>query len=223
VRRLSQVRKDIREQTCEIPEAPRSDSIPASSGFETTRARKAQRGGGIETVRTLIDTFVFSERSLPAPGSRHIQMGAQSASQQSAAAEEIDFEKSGGVVPVVTQDYQSGRLLMVAYMNREAFDETLKTGHACYFSRSRNRLWRKGEESGNYQTVHEIRVDCDNDTILLSVEQHGDRAACHEGFESCFFRVWRDGAWHVVDTRRVDPAKYGPGYGHPAKPSKPAH
>ena len=70
------------------------------------------------------------------------------------AASEIDFEKNGGVVPVVTQDHQSGRLLMVAYMNRAAFEETLETGHACYFSRSRNRLWRKGEESGNYQTVH---------------------------------------------------------------------
>ena len=82
---------------------------------------------------------------------------------------------------------------MVAYMNREAFEETLATGHACYFSRSRNRLWRKGEESGNFQTVHEIRIDCDHDTILLRVEQHGDGAACHEGYESCFFRVIEGG------------------------------
>jgi phosphoribosyl-AMP cyclohydrolase len=157
--------------------------------------------------------------------SRRAQMETQPASQPAAsnqAASQIDFEKAGGVVPVVTQDYQSGRLLMVAYMNREAFEETVKTGHACYFSRSRNRLWRKGEESGNYQTVHEIRIDCDNDTILLSVEQHGDRAACHEGFESCFFRIFRDGAWHTVDTRRVDPAKYGPGYGHQTQPARPA-
>ena len=93
------------------------------------------------------------------------------------AAAEIDFEKNGGVVPVVTQDYKSGRLLMVAYMNREAFEETVASGHACYFSRSRNRLWRKGEESGNYQTVREIRIDCDTDTILLRVDQHGDMAA----------------------------------------------
>ena len=143
-------------------------------------------------------------------------METQSALRQ--AASQIDFEKTGGVVPVVTQDHQSGRLLMVAYMNREAFEETLETGHACYFSRSRNRLWRKGEESGNYQTVHEVRIDCDNDTILLSVEQHGDRAACHEGYESCFFRVLRDGAWQIVDTRRVDPAKYGPSYGHQPSP-----
>jgi phosphoribosyl-AMP cyclohydrolase len=145
----------------------------------------------------------------------------QPASQQAAA--QIDFEKNGGVVPVIAQDYKSGRLLMVAYMNREAFEETVKTSHACYFSRSRNRLWRKGEESGNYQTVHEIRIDCDNDTILLSVEQHGDRAACHEGYESCFFRVLRDDGWHAVDTRRVDPAKYGPGYGHQSKSAKSAN
>ncbi|HUN59769.1 MAG TPA: phosphoribosyl-AMP cyclohydrolase [Candidatus Binataceae bacterium] len=131
----------------------------------------------------------------------------------------IDFAKGDGIIPVVTQDYASGRLLMVAYMNREAFDETIASGHACYFSRSRNRLWRKGEESGNFQTVREIRVDCDADTILLRVDQHGDRAACHEGFESCFFRVLDGNGWRVTDERRVDPAKYGPGYGHqPAKP-----
>jgi phosphoribosyl-AMP cyclohydrolase len=135
------------------------------------------------------------------------------------AAALIDFGKGEGIVPVVTQDYATGRLLMVAYMNREAFDETVATGHACYFSRSRNRLWRKGEESGNFQTVREIRVDCDADTILLRVDQHGDRAACHEGFESCFFRVLDGDSWRVTDERRVDPAKYGPGYGHqPAKP-----
>jgi len=136
---------------------------------------------------------------------------------EKAAITEIDFEKNGGVVPVVAQDYTSGRILMVAYMSREAFDETVRTGHACYFSRSRNRLWRKGEESGNFQTVREIRTDCDQDTILLRVDQHGDRAACHEGYESCFFRVLDNGAWRTVDTRRVDPAKYGPGYGHQLK------
>jgi phosphoribosyl-AMP cyclohydrolase len=136
---------------------------------------------------------------------------------EKAAITEIDFKKNGGVVPVVAQDYASGRILMVAYMSREAFDETVRTGHACYFSRSRNRLWRKGEESGNFQTVREIRTDCDQDTILLRVDQHGDRAACHEGYESCFFRVLDNGAWRTVDTRRVDPAKYGPGYGHQPK------
>jgi len=130
----------------------------------------------------------------------------------------IDFDKGGGVIPAVAVDYVSGRLLMMAYMNREAFEETMATGHACYYSRSRGRLWRKGEESGNFQVVHEIRLDCDNDTILLAVEQHGDGAACHEGYESCFFRMLESGQWRVVDTRKVDPAKYGPGYGH-KKPS----
>jgi len=130
----------------------------------------------------------------------------------------IDFDKGAGVVPAVAVDYVSGRLLMMAYMNREAFEETMATGHACYYSRSRGRLWRKGEESGNFQVVHEIRLDCDNDTILLAVEQHGDGAACHEGYESCFFRKLESGQWRVVDTRKVDPAKYGPGYGH-KKPS----
>jgi phosphoribosyl-AMP cyclohydrolase len=129
----------------------------------------------------------------------------------------IDFEKNGGIIPVVTQDHTSGRVLMVAYMNREAFEETARSGRACYFSRSRNRLWRKGEESGNHQTVREIRIDCDADTILLRVDQHGDQAACHEGFESCFFRRLEDDAWVTVDTRKVDPAKYGAGYGHQPK------
>jgi phosphoribosyl-AMP cyclohydrolase len=130
---------------------------------------------------------------------------------------EIDFDKAGDTVPVVTQDYGSGRVLMVAYMNREAFAETVKTGVACYFSRSRNRLWRKGEESGNFQSVREIRLDCDNDTILLRVDQHGDGAACHEGYESCFFRVLDGNRWVISEPRKVDPAKYGSTYGHGAK------
>jgi phosphoribosyl-AMP cyclohydrolase len=135
------------------------------------------------------------------------------------AADKVDFSKGDGIVPVVTQDFTSGHVLMVAYMNREAFEETARTGRACYFSRSRNRLWRKGEESGNFQTVREIRLDCDGDTILLRVDQNGDRAACHEGYESCFFRALDAAEWRVVEDRRVDPAKYGASYGHhqPAK------
>jgi phosphoribosyl-AMP cyclohydrolase len=133
------------------------------------------------------------------------------------AALHIDFDKAGGVVPVVTQDYRSGRILMVAYMNRQAFDETIKTRRACYFSRSRNSLWRKGEQSGNFQTVREIRMDCDADTILLRVDQHGDGAACHEGYESCFFRVLSGDHWVTSEPRKVDPAKYGSSYGHPTK------
>jgi phosphoribosyl-AMP cyclohydrolase len=141
---------------------------------------------------------------------------AQAGSQASA---EIDFDKNGGVVAAIAVDHISHRVLMVAYMNREAFDETVATGRACYFSRSRNKLWRKGEESGNFQVVHEIRIDCDADAVVLAVEQRGDAAACHEGYESCFFRKLDDGAWKVVDKRKVDPAKYGPDYGHHAKKS----
>lgn len=130
---------------------------------------------------------------------------------------EIDFDKGGGVVPVVTQDYNSGRVLMVAYMNREALAETIRARRTCYFSRSRGKLWRKGEESGNFQTVREIRVDCDADTILLRVDQHGDGAACHEGYESCFFRVLDGDRWVISEPRKVDPAKYGVAYGNHSK------
>src|SRR5580658_10827626 len=131
------------------------------------------------------------------------------------AASAINFDKGGGIIPVVTQDHASHRIVMFAWMNREAFEETVRTRRACYFSRSRKKLWRKGEESGNFQVVREIRLDCDEDTVLLSVEQLGDGAACHVGYESDFFRMLKDGAWQTVDVRLVDPAKYGPTYGHP--------
>lgn len=147
-------------------------------------------------------------------------MDIQATAQQAKAVSQIDFDKGGGMVTAIAQDHRSGRVLMIAHMNREALEETLRSGHACYFSRSRNRLWRKGEESGNYQVVREIRVDCDADAILLAVDQHGDGAACHEGYESCFFRVLDDaGQLRITDSRKVDPAKYGPGYGHHAKPT----
>jgi phosphoribosyl-AMP cyclohydrolase len=99
----------------------------------------------------------------------------------------VDFAKTGGLVPTIAQDAATGEILMLAYMNKESFDETIRTNRACYFSRSRNKLWRKGEESGNVQEVVEIRIDCDQDTILLKVNQVGG-AACHTGFRSCFFR-----------------------------------
>ncbi len=137
--------------------------------------------------------------------------------------EEIDFEKGSGVVPAIVQDFRTGRVLMVAYMNREALEETIASGRACYYSRSRKRLWRKGEESGNFQVVHELRLDCDADTMLLSVAQRGDGVACAEGYESCFFRVWRNGGWEIAEPRKVDPAKYGPGYGHGKKPEQLRH
>lgn len=99
----------------------------------------------------------------------------------------VDFGKAGGLVPAIAQDALTGEVLMLAYMNEEAFKETLRTRRACYFSRSRNRLWRKGEESGNVQEVVEVRIDCDGDAVLLKVNQVGG-AACHTGYSSCFFR-----------------------------------
>ncbi|HOO37015.1 MAG TPA: phosphoribosyl-AMP cyclohydrolase [Deltaproteobacteria bacterium] len=99
----------------------------------------------------------------------------------------LDFEKQKGLVPAIAQDWETGEILMLAYMNEAAFEETLRTGKACYYSRSREKLWRKGEESGNVQVVKEIRTDCDNDTVVLKVEQIGG-AACHTGYRSCFFK-----------------------------------
>ena len=116
----------------------------------------------------------------------------------------IDFDKAGGMVPVITQDEATGEVLMMAYMNHEAFAETLRTGRACYFSRSRNRLWRKGEESGNVQEVRGVFVDCDADAVLLKVRQVGG-AACHEGYPSCFFRRVADDTLQVVAKRVFDP------------------
>src|ERR671935_973229 len=118
----------------------------------------------------------------------------------------IDFDKAGGLVPAIAQDADTGQVLMLAWMNREAYEETLRTGRACYYSRSRGKLWRKGEESGNVQEVREVYLDCDADTVLLKVRQVGG-AACHEGYASCFFRRVRDGGLEVVGERGFDPAK----------------
>ncbi|HWP01591.1 MAG TPA: phosphoribosyl-AMP cyclohydrolase [Methylococcus sp.] len=103
-----------------------------------------------------------------------------------------------GLVPVVTQEAATGQVLMMAWMNREALASTVQEGHAVYWSRSRRRLWRKGEESGHRQKVLEIRLDCDEDAILLRVEQIGG-IACHTGRHHCFYRVLRDGRWVVVE------------------------
>jgi phosphoribosyl-AMP cyclohydrolase len=118
-----------------------------------------------------------------------------------------DFQKTP-LVPAIAQDHSSGVVLMLAYMNEEAFRETLATRRACYFSRSRNRLWRKGEESGNVQEVKEIFYDCDADTLLLKVNQIGG-AACHEGYQSCFFRKLSvDGkSFELIGKRVFDPAE----------------
>jgi len=95
-----------------------------------------------------------------------------------------------GLIPVIAQQHDTGEVLMLAWMNREALDETLATGRLCYYSRSRGKLWRKGETSGQTQTLVELRLDCDGDTILALVDQHG--VACHTGRRSCFFRALRD-------------------------------
>lgn len=116
----------------------------------------------------------------------------------------IDFDKAGGLVAAIAQDADSGEVLMLAWMNREAYEETLRTGRACYYSRSRGRLWRKGEESGNVQEVRGVYLDCDADTILLKVHQIGG-AACHEGYPSCFFRKVEGGQLKVVGERVFDP------------------
>jgi len=117
--------------------------------------------------------------------------------------EEIRFDESG-LVPVIAQDAASGRVLMMAWANAGALAETVATGQAVYFSRSRGRLWRKGEESGHRQRVQEVRLDCDGDVVLYRVEQAGG-IACHTGRESCFFRLLRDGQWQAVDPVLKDP------------------
>jgi len=103
-----------------------------------------------------------------------------------------------GLVPVIAQDVVSGRILMFAWMNREALAQTAELGEAVYWSRSRNKLWHKGESSGHVQTVREIRLDCDNDVILLQIEQHGG-IACHTGRQSCFYSRLEGGQWVAVD------------------------
>jgi len=110
----------------------------------------------------------------------------------------------GGLLPAIAQDHASGRVLMMAWMNQAAFEETMQTGMACYFSRSRNAMWRKGETSGHRQRVVRVQLDCDADCILLHVEQTG--AACHEGYASCFFRtVQPDLSATIEEPRLVDP------------------
>lgn len=109
-----------------------------------------------------------------------------------------------GLVPAVAQDAGSGRVLMVAWMNREALQETARTGEVHYWSRSRAKLWHKGEESGHVQQVREIRLDCDADVIVLAVEQVGG-IACHTGRQSCFYQKLENGEWVVVDPVLKDP------------------
>ncbi len=120
-------------------------------------------------------------------------------------AETPDFSKTDGLLPAIAQDAQSGDVLMLAYMNRESYEETLRTGRAVYFSRSRGKLWRKGEESGHVQLVKSVFVDCDADTILLKVEQLGG-AACHTGHRSCFYRQVTPAGLETIGQPVFDPA-----------------
>jgi phosphoribosyl-AMP cyclohydrolase len=116
----------------------------------------------------------------------------------------LDFNKTGGLVPAIVQDYQTGEILMLAYMNPDAFNATLSTGKATYYSRSRQTLWVKGETSGNMQLIKEIRIDCDDDTVLLKVEQLGG-AACHTGYRSCFYKKVEDGSIRIMEEPIFDP------------------
>jgi len=117
---------------------------------------------------------------------------------------EMDFTKMDGLITVIAQDCQTDEVLMVAYMNREAWEETLKTGRACYYSRSRQRLWRKGEESGNVQLIKEILIDCDRDAAVIKVEQIGG-AACHTGYNSCFYTRVNpgDGTEEIIKSAKI--------------------
>ncbi|MBK6658287.1 MAG: phosphoribosyl-AMP cyclohydrolase [Proteobacteria bacterium] len=120
----------------------------------------------------------------------------------------IKWDKDG-LVAAIAQDADSGRVLMVAWMNRNALEASLQEGRAVYWSRSRGRLWRKGEESGHVQLIRELRLDCDGDAVLMRVEQLGG-IACHTGRESCFYRVFTDGEWRETDAVLRDPARiYG--------------
>lgn len=116
----------------------------------------------------------------------------------------LDFEKTGGLIPAIAQDHITGEVLMLAYINEEAWEQTLLTGKATYFSRSRQKLWIKGESSGNVQHIKEILIDCDDDTIIYKVEQVGG-AACHTGHKSCFYRKIENGSINVIGEPLFDP------------------
>jgi len=119
---------------------------------------------------------------------------------------ELDFSKFDGLLPAIVQDAETSEVLMVAFMNEEAWKATLETGKATYYSRSRKNLWVKGESSGHVQHVREIRIDCDNDTVLLKVDQVGG-AACHLGYKSCFFRKIENGEAVTMGEPLFDPSE----------------
>lgn len=118
---------------------------------------------------------------------------------------ELDFNKGNGLIPAIAQDWKTGEILMLAYINKESWQETLRTGHAVYWTRSRQKIWHKGESSGNVQIIKEILVDCDNDTVVFKVDQVGG-AACHTGHPSCFFRRFKaDGEAEIISKPVFNP------------------
>ncbi len=119
-------------------------------------------------------------------------------------SEVLDFEKQGGLIAAVVQDAKTKRVLMVGYMNREAFEKTTVSGHVTFFSRSRQKLWTKGESSGHYLLLKSIATDCDGDALLVEAEPLGP-GVCHEGYESCFFRTFDSGNWKVTGQKMYDP------------------
>jgi phosphoribosyl-AMP cyclohydrolase len=126
------------------------------------------------------------------------------------ALDEIQFDPDG-LVPAIAQQHDTGEVLMMAWMNRDAVRASLTEGRACYWSRSRAKLWRKGETSGQVQQLRELRLDCDGDAVLLLVDQTG--VACHTGRRSCFFRAWRNGGWAVIAEPQISPETLYPGSG----------
>ncbi len=118
---------------------------------------------------------------------------------------ELDFGKLDGLIPAVIQDEATGRVLMVGFMNEEAFRRTVESGFATFYSRSRNKLWLKGESSGHRLAVKKVQTDCDTDCVLVFVEAQGP-GVCHEGYQSCFFRTLKDGNWTVTEEKQYDPA-----------------
>lgn len=118
---------------------------------------------------------------------------------------DLDFKKTDGLITAVIQDYKTGRVLMVGYMNEESFRLTVERGYAIFWSRSRKKLWLKGESSGHKLLVKSIQTDCDKDAVLVQVEAVGP-GVCHEGYESCFFRTLEDGEWKVTEKQTYDPS-----------------
>ncbi|HEY3455073.1 MAG TPA: phosphoribosyl-AMP cyclohydrolase [Bryobacteraceae bacterium] len=124
-------------------------------------------------------------------------------------SEPLNFDKQNGLIAAVVQDADSKRVLMIGYMNREAFDKTLATRHVTFFSRSRQKLWTKGESSGHYLLLKSIATDCDGDALLIQAEPLGP-GVCHDGYESCFYRTFENGSWVESEARAYDPdAVYG--------------